>query len=872
MTASVGPSEPQEAFLAGHLFVGAGEPVRLPHLAPLLAAIALRLKPRKPACIVLPSTENLAELIAVLVALHTLASDAADLTKQASDLIFVPGTRVRTLVGGYVFKVVSKAFEAGASGVWLQSAGKKSHESQAKIFFKNSAAVLFERTLSRRPIGTSSRVEKPPMTGLDLMTGATTFGNTCLMRNHVVLLSTRAGFERFLEQTDLSTPLSRAAAPNGTFAEQMCWGFVQEDGHVVVTNPDGALGEPLVAVNREPYDLRKLLAQENIGRRTIVTSDLNAVLRNPGLFEEFAERHSLLALVESRRREDVMPLQQKGWTVWEPAPWDILPDETPSPRTGLRGLDASVRASRREMKSVESWMPCKAPLVATLYQTFQDLSSAISQEALENDDVAATLQLCKDAFFRATSLFEFPSGESTAQFCALLGALERPRIGFRMACGEGAADKVRELAVRLRAFLDSGREGDPTVKGAELLRVVTQGNKVGLRQVLAVGASRTRLLASQFLSRHETQIPCRTPSDLHADDAPQRVIVTGALGRGAFSRIVDPWPAEVVLLYGYEFETDLYRSRLAARRRDQERLRLDASARTEMTGMPPARFGRPRDFPSIQVGAPPESVERLILATEWHADKRPAVPRLPGEEIETAIFCRFLGGSWAALTPDHQCLVLDAGSDGRTSVRSIDANDLRVGQRIVWREQGERDVIRDVAERLCGTAEYERLLKDAKLWRQALDQSRCTPEMISSALKAAGIKRNLETIRGWLRNPQIFGPRQYSDIDAIADAFGSTIPAARWEACSLAIHKLRGLHITAGNRLGDSIREKLRDFHFESAGEEVQIELDIGSVWILELQHLDSEISDWPVSRINRLQWKTDAARVSQEDLFGAEV
>ncbi len=152
MTASVGPSEPQEAFLAGHLFVGAGEPVRLPHLAPLLAAIALRLKPRKPACIVLPSTENFAELIAVLVALHTLASDAADLTKQASDLIFVPGTRVRTLVGGYVFKVVSKAFEAGASGVWLQSAGKKSHELQAKIFFKNSAAVLFERTLSRRPI------------------------------------------------------------------------------------------------------------------------------------------------------------------------------------------------------------------------------------------------------------------------------------------------------------------------------------------------------------------------------------------------------------------------------------------------------------------------------------------------------------------------------------------------------------------------------------------------------------------------------------------------------------------------------------------------------------------------------------------------
>jgi hypothetical protein len=275
MTASAGPTETLELFEAERLLAGAERPTPLPHLAPLLVAVAVRLKRCKPACVVLPSVEDLAELTAVLLAMRYLSSDAADLTKYVSDLIFVPGTRVRTLVGGYVFQVVSKASEAGADGVWLQSVGKKSHESHAKIFFKNSAAVLFERTLSRRPIGSSGRVEKPSKTALDLMTGAATFGNSCLMRNHVVLLATRARFERFLEQADLSTPASREGVSNKTFAEQVCWGYVQEDGQVVISNPDGALGEPLVAVNREPHDLRKLLARENIGQRTIITSDLN---------------------------------------------------------------------------------------------------------------------------------------------------------------------------------------------------------------------------------------------------------------------------------------------------------------------------------------------------------------------------------------------------------------------------------------------------------------------------------------------------------------------------------------------------------------------------------------------------------------------
>jgi hypothetical protein len=322
-----------------------------------------------------------------------------------------------------------------------------------------------------------------------------------------------------------------------------------------------------------------------------------------------------------------------------------------------------------------------------------------------------------------------------------------------------------------------------------------------------------------------------------------------------------------MMMLGYDFETDIYRSRLEGRRRDQERLRFDDASRDQISGMPAGSFGRPRAFTSIGGGVPLQPVEALIEKTERDADKRPIVRRAPGEEIGQATYHRFYGSSWAAFTSGYQCQLFDSSVKEHAAVRSVDCRDLRVGQRAVMREQGERDVIRDVAVQLCGAEKYERLIGDASLWRQAIKRAKCTPEMIASALATAGIERNLETIRSWLRNPLRFGPRQYSDLDVIAGAFGSGFPAARWDACSKAIHDLRSYHVSAGSRLGMLIVDKLRDIEVDSSDQEIRIDLDIGSVWIVEIQHIDDAVSEWPVSRTNRLQWKAEVAEATT-DLF----
>jgi DNA mismatch endonuclease, patch repair protein len=105
------------------------------------------------------------------------------------------------------------------------------------------------------------------------------------------------------------------------------------------------------------------------------------------------------------------------------------------PLTGVKGLDASIRGARRELRQVIAWMSCKSPYMAALFQSFRNLSAAISAEAMEDDVVVVvTLQLCKDAFFRAVALFEYPAHDQGADFKALAEGMRRPGNRFLMAC------------------------------------------------------------------------------------------------------------------------------------------------------------------------------------------------------------------------------------------------------------------------------------------------------------------------------------------------------------------------------------------------------------------------------------------------------
>jgi hypothetical protein len=210
------------------------------------------------------------------------------------------------------------------------------------------------------------------------------------------------------------------------------------------------------------------------------------------------------------------------------------------------------------------------------------------------------------------------------------------------------------------------------------------------------------------------------------------------------------------------------------------------------------------------------------------------------------------------MTEDHRPVCLAPTSTDRTkpAVQDVDVSDLRSGTRIIVREGGDKDVIRGLAEQICGKGKYDRLRQTASLWRDAIKAGATDPYLVAERLKNVGIRRHIVTVRSWLTNSSLIGPRSDDDVFAIAEAFPLPNKTSKeWKSCCDAIGELRGLHLSAGMRLTDLLAARCGRLLFEPAESETAIDLELGVVWVLEVAEIEPSSRECPSSILNRLQW-----------------
>jgi hypothetical protein len=196
----------------------------------------------------------------------------------------------------------------------------------------------------------------------------------------------------------------------------------------------------------------------------------------------------------------------------------------------------------------------------------------------------------------------------------------------------------------------------------------------------------------------------------------------------------------------------------------------------------------------------------------------------------------------------------------RSQVELIEAADLGPGTRLVIREGGEKDIIRLLAEQRIGIEKYNTLKAISSLWRDALRASFLDASRIARNLAIVGVRRHLVTVRSWLVNDALIGPRSDDDVIAIGEAF--PVPGKTekdWRSCCDAISELRSLHLSAGSRLSELLAERCGAMLFEPSDAEIAVDLGIGTVWVVEVGEVDPTPVAVPLGYTNRLQW-TDAA------------
>ena len=262
-------------------------------------------------------------MVAVLVSIERLPSDFIAQAEDYMDRVLVEGSRVLSIPEGYVYEVGTRNDLRGP-GRYLHYLDAKNQRSGGRTVVTAAELLAFEPTERKRPLGRPDiKPCKPAPPSYDTICNVETYGNTSLIRNRVIVIGSQADFERFAEGVRIVAGADRD--PRGALADDFPWGVVTETGRLAVVSPRSGLGNPLVALTRDPLLLRELCTTKGTekGSRIVLTDNVDLTMRSLDLVERIGEAQRFMLLAPARRREDVAVLRSRGWLVWEPQPWEL---------------------------------------------------------------------------------------------------------------------------------------------------------------------------------------------------------------------------------------------------------------------------------------------------------------------------------------------------------------------------------------------------------------------------------------------------------------------------------------------------------------------------------------------------------------------
>jgi hypothetical protein len=335
----------QPTLLNGLAIVHGDQSVEIPHIAGVILSTLLGSGETSPVCILLPSTEAIPQFTAIFAALECLASDFPAARDEFIARQLKPGTRVRALPEGNTYIVGKRHAEYGIDGVFMYYTEKETFESNGRRLVPVDQLIRYEPTTRKLPISrASTKLSKPWPSTVDELAGTRAFGNTTLYTTRVILIGSRADFERNLDQISLRRKMAVNGHPVPPLAYSFAWGTFDDGGHPSVLHPSGSGGCPLVAIVRDLIELEVpcLGKTSTAGSQLVITDRLDLVARSLDLANRIGERQRLLLLADARRRSDIEPLRAQGWRIWEPRPWELLPHSRENIKpiiTGLPGLD-----------------------------------------------------------------------------------------------------------------------------------------------------------------------------------------------------------------------------------------------------------------------------------------------------------------------------------------------------------------------------------------------------------------------------------------------------------------------------------------------------------------------------------------------------
>ena len=332
------------------------------------------------------------------------------------------------------------------------------------------------------------------------------------------------------------------------------------------------------------------------------------------------------------------------------------------------------------------------------------------------------------------------------------------------------------------------------------------------------------------------------------------LLISAWMGRPTMERLLVPPTAQSTTLALYGPERDWYRLFIGRQSRVSARTRQMVRERSPIP-LPSA--------PDPELSPPVVRVEEPLVDEIVDSVRRAQILRRlgtgePGEEV-AARLVYFTGGHWAPFGPDHSVNTVThlrgvEIADAKDALRSVTVSDLRTGDLVVMVRGSDRDALRHAADQELPEGARE----TAAVWRAALRrfvEAGHSPTELRRRLAREGCHRTAVTVRSWLKDDRLIGPKDALDgaLEAIQRATEDDELQKKVEACKEAIHQVRSAHFAVAFRLATQVLDRTREWLDIDTPPDQLVEVEERLV-LLTVDSVDSELAKVPRSALNRLR------------------
>lgn len=765
----------------------------------------------------------------------------------------------------------------GQTFIWL----KLGHQAWHSLPINHR--LRLQEVATKRPSSKPKSISTPSFSALDNLLNIQSFGNRKIFYNRIILVSLMGQIRNFCR--DIFVSPSENVEPD-PLKDLFQWGSIDIEGNIEPWSSHQVEAEPVIAVASNLSGVREYFQSEHRVNPLIILDGSSSFLNNLDSLDDVLDTGcSVVSVMEQGEDEGIRLLSERSFKIWVWSENEIRALELSNSESHYNkdSLFAPFQSTiknyaKREIKPVT----CDDSLIQATAEKLNTFTHEISSDKPDIEALEGMLYGCLLPLARLVRPVEYFGGTEWKQkiekrFKGVKSKFFRDKLWLT----EKEDSFINGLIVDLReVFLHGNLQNNGKINVLQKLIFAQAGGNVAV----IVENAEEKFIAEKYwkscLGNIDNVYFCG-PNIINTEIDYKRMIICGWLGANKMRPLLDRCLAPEIIILAYPFEKTWLE--LAMNKWQHNMVRgLNTSEKAALLNLGLAEY--PEDNQNgkskQKLVNPDKDFDISEFELRLRLQRRTAFVNSVsiGDVTTEATQVELSEDRYAFLTKNFKVAVVNDLFSGKATesdeIPRKTVAELKTGDYAIFKEGAESDLIREIAKMGLEKSGRKNLIKVAGLWKQALRNFEENAYQIASYMKektggyyhgdtthavvyilrGMGCNRHPQTIRNWLRNDDLIGPRRDKDLQIIADTTGDTELKSQLQDVRLAIKEVRGAHLQASSFLAKKLIESLPSYLKNVTTQTMTVEIEgIGRAVVAQVEYVAEKPTILSTAKVNRL-------------------